>query len=268
MTAPHDPPAVLVGCCGFAYREWDGAFYPEGIRGTAARLDFYASRFRLLELDFTYYGMPTAKGLARYARGDLAVVVKAHRSMTHERDAGPGGFARFRQALGPLVEAGNLLAVLGQFPQSFRWNRGNAAYLRDFHEGMGGIPWALEARSASWDEPRVREWLARKGIALCLPDQPRLPGLFLPRTYATAGLSYVRFHGRNAGAWHAHAEAAERYTWDYRDAELAEWVERVAELARRAARVAVAFNNHNFGAAPRDAARFAAMLEEKGIRVG
>lgn len=258
---------VLVGCCGYSYDEWVGPFYPPESVGAAGRLDHYALRFPALELDFTYYGMPTAKGLVRYARPDLAVVVKAHRTLTHEREHDLGPAPRFREALAPLVEAGNLLAVLGQFPQSFHHTRANAVYVRRFHDALAGIPWIAEFRSATWADERVFGWLERHGIALCLTDQPALPGLFPRMVRATSDLACVRFHGRNARAWHAHDDPKDRYTWDYTDQELRGWIASMAELLASARRVAAFFNNHALGAAPRDAARFSAMLMAAGLPV-
>ena len=76
---------IEVGTCGFSYRDWRGVFYPESI-SDREMLEWYATQFSVVELDFTYYRMPDAKtigGMSRRTPENFSFCVKAHRSMTH-----------------------------------------------------------------------------------------------------------------------------------------------------------------------------------------
>ena len=53
---------IYVGTCGYGYEDWQDVFYPSDVP-RSERLAFYASEFDAVELDFTYYRMPTAEHL-------------------------------------------------------------------------------------------------------------------------------------------------------------------------------------------------------------
>ena len=62
------PARVLVGTSGYNYPEWRGTFYPEKL-STAKMLAYYAERFPTVEINYTFYRMPTEKLLAGWAAG-------------------------------------------------------------------------------------------------------------------------------------------------------------------------------------------------------
>ena len=258
---------VLVGCSGYSYPEWIGPFYPPGTPRSRL-LDRYAEHFDVLEINYTYYRMPTASSMARMAQrtgGGLTFVVKANSALTHERVRDPAMVTRFTEALEPLREAGVLGAVLAQFPQSFHADRPSARYVNWLHEQMGDLPLVIELRNGGWARKEVYEWLRRKGIALCNVDQPRLPALFPVTSIATAPLAYIRFHGRNADSWYQPEDPGDRYAYRYDEAELLPWVERIRELIRRSSAIFILFNNHRDGFAPANARQFQTLLQRAGI---
>jgi uncharacterized protein YecE (DUF72 family) len=241
---------IAIGTSGFDYDDWRGRFYPAELP-KARFLEFYAERFRALELNFSYYRMPTARQLAAMVRrtdGAVTFAIKAHRSMTHERTAGEADLAAFAEAIAPLKEAKALGAVLAQFPQSFHQTAENRAYLKRLADRLGP-PFVVELRRADWSTPPLRDWLGRLGVGFCCVDEPELPGLMPPVAEATARPAYVRFHGRNAAKWYVHDRPEERYDYRYDDRELAGWVPKIRELERKAGDVLVFFNNHFQGKA-------------------
>ena len=241
---------IAIGTSGFDYDDWRGAFYPAELPKTGF-LEYYAEHFKALELNFSYYKMPSARQLdsmLRRTSGAVTFAVKAHRSMTHERTAGEGDLAAFAEAVAPLRAAGVLGAVLAQFPQSFHQTEENRAYLKRL-SGRLGPPFVVELRRADWATPQLRDWLGRIGAGFCCVDEPDLPGLMPPVAEATASPAYVRFHGRNAAKWYVHDRAEERYDYRYEDRELAAWVPKILELERKAGDVLVFFNNHFQGKA-------------------
>jgi len=241
---------IAIGTSGFDYDDWRGAFYPAELPKTGF-LEFYAEHFQALELNFSYYRMPTARQLdsmLRRTAGRVTFAVKAHRSMTHERTAGDADLGAFEQALAPLRGAGVLGAVLAQFPQSFHQTEENRGYLKRLVDRIGP-PFVAELRRADWATPPLLDWLGRIGAGFCCVDEPELEGLMPPLAAATAKPGYVRFHGRNAAKWYVHDRAEERYDYRYEDRELAAWVPKILELERKAGDVLVFFNNHFQGKA-------------------
>lgn len=168
-----------------------GLFYPRGANTPERRLRHYASQFSLVEVDASYYALPTAMQAAAWVArtpDDFVFHVKAFASLTGHgldlrrlpkdlaealpkhlqarRRARPEELpdelvracrARFVAALEPLVQAGKLGAVLLQFPPWFEATRGNARRLAGCRDELGELPLAVEFRHRSWVEPGRRE---------------------------------------------------------------------------------------------------------------
>ena len=261
--------SILVGTAGYSYEDWIGPFYPDG---TSKRdfLNFYARQFSLVEVNYTYYRMPNAHTLAAMADRtgpDFQFIIKANSAMTHEREAGPGDFAQFADALQPLQEADKLGCVLAQFPYSFHANSVNVDYLRRFRELMPALPVVIEFRNAKWVTKKTFEFLRGLDFGFCCVDQPRFDSLVPPVAEVTSDVAYLRFHGRNYDKWFKHDEAWERYDYLYSEAELGEWIEKVADMAQQAETVYVVFNNHYQGQAVQNALQFTEMLKKVDLPV-
>lgn len=261
---------ILVGTAGFSYTDWRGSFYPQGLPARDM-LGFYATRFPAVELDFTYYRMPTAATLASMAKRTPAgfeFCVKAFRGMTHEPPDDPGDLAalyyQFLEALGPVRGEGKLGCVLMQFPWSFRYGNDACAYLEMCAELLRGVPAVVEFRNSGWVAEPVRAGVLGRlrdmGFGFCAVDEPRLSGLMPPLAAATADISYVRFHGRNAAKWWKHDTASERYDYLYTETELGQWTEKIARLAEETKKTYVFFNNCHAGHAATNAAMMSALL--------
>jgi len=261
------PPKVLVGCSGYSYPEWIGPFYPPGTPRNRL-LERYAEQFDVLEINYTYYRMPTAASMEKMVRrtgGGLSFVVKLNGAMTHERVADPAVSRTFVEALTPMREAGVLGAVLAQFPQSFHAEADSARYVNWLQRQLGDLPLVVELRNGGWAQARVYAWLERRGVALCNVDQPRLPVLFPITAITTAPWAYVRFHGRNADSWYQPDDPGDRYAYRYDESELLPWVERIRDLMKRSRTVFVLFNNHRDGFAPANARQFQGLLTRSGV---
>ena len=240
---------IRIGTSGFSYDDWLGPVYPAGLPARD-QLAFYAREFSTVELNVTYYRVPDARTVAGWARktpDDFLFAVKAHQGLTHEREA--PDFAGFVSALQPLVEARKLGCVLAQFPYSFHAVPESREYLRRLCGGLGSLPVVVEFRNAGWVAQPTFDLLRSLGIGYCCVDEPRLKGLMPPVAVSTGQVAYVRFHGRNAAKWYAHAEAWERYDYTYSTEELREWVPKLRELDAEAPLTLVYFNNHFRGQA-------------------
>lgn len=251
---------VLIGTSGFSYKDWKGPFYPEGLPDKDM-LAYYAERFRVVELNFSYYAIPQPATCHRFVErsgGRVEFVIKAHQSMTHTREAGEAEYEAFLRGVAPLMDAGLLGACLLQFPYAFRRTRENARYLLEVCRRLGPIPLVVEFRHASWVEEKTFGLLRGNGLGFCCVDEPELKGLLPPVAEVTAEVGYVRFHGRNAEKWWRHEQAYERYDYLYSAEELAEWVPRIRKMEKASEKVYAFFNNHYSGQAVTNAK----MLEE------
>jgi uncharacterized protein YecE (DUF72 family) len=245
---------IHLGTSGFSYDDWKAVFYPPEVP-SHGRLTYYSSHFGAVELNYTYYRMPTAdqlRGLADQTPEGFLFSVKAHQDITHHRRGDPTPFARYRAALLALQREGKLGAVLLQFPNSFRYTadsrqlhpKENLYYLEHCFKQLRDLPLIVEFRSNDWISQRTLSLLREWGVGFCNVDMPKLPGL-LPKTgIVTSPTAYVRLHGRNAAKWWKHDKAWERYDYTYEESELAEWVPHLREMDEQAEDVFVFANNH------------------------
>lgn len=240
---------IYIGTSGFSYDDWVGPYYPAGLK-QQDWLAFYAREFNTLEINYTYYRMPTARTLAAMARKvppDFLFTIKTTQEMTHTRDADPVLFSQFIQALKPLQDENKFGAVLAQFPNSFHHTRENVDYLKQFREHWRDLPVVVEFRDAPWLNDQTFAFLREQSFGFCCVDEPRLKGLLPPIAQATSNIAYARFHRRNADKWWQHAHAYERYDYAYSKEELAEWTPKIKQLNASAEIVFVFANNHYRG---------------------
>jgi uncharacterized protein YecE (DUF72 family) len=264
----QNPPRILVGTSGYAYSEWvDAGFYPPGT-GSARMLSHYAGVFPVSEINYTWYQMPKAPAMDRMRRKapeGFRFAAKLTRCLTHEVDPDrwPAQAALYREGIAPLVQSGQLLAVLVQLPPFFRRNPQNRRYLARLIDALAGLPLAVEFRHASWATDRVFTALQARQVALACVDVPELKDMFPPLAVVTSpDLFYVRFHGRNTVGWRS-GSMQKQFDYDYSDEELAQWSRtRIPEMARQAKTGIIFFNNHVRGQAPKNARMLMTQLAE------
>jgi uncharacterized protein YecE (DUF72 family) len=235
--------AVHVGTSGYSFPEWRGSFYPEGL-GASEMLPYYAARLDTVEINNTFYRMPSEKVLEGWAAevGDgFRFALKAPRTITHIKrlkDASEptGHFLRTASTL-----AAKLGPLLVQLPPNLKKDLPRLAeFLELLPAPVGGeipIRAAFEFRHASWFEDDVYAALAAKGAALCLAEDDELETPFL----STAPWGYLRLRKS-----------------DYSDADLAAKADALGRLEWREA--FVYFKHEEEGRGPRLAAAFRAAL--------
>jgi uncharacterized protein YecE (DUF72 family) len=189
---------IRIGCSGWNYKHWrDGVFYPP--RLPASRwLAFYAESFDTVELNTTFYRLPTRRSAVRWAAEtaeEFVFGVKVSRYMTHVlrlRDAGshlPLLLERvqpLKQKLGPL---------LWQLPPTLKRDDDRLAAMLD--DLPNTLRHAIEFRHPSWLDPTVLQLLGEHGVALVVGDRPGTP--VIRDLEPTADFAYVRFHYGSAG---------------------------------------------------------------------
>ena len=209
---------LLTGTSGYSYKEWLGPFYPEKLPATAM-LRYYAEHFATVEINNTFYRMPSESILARWAEevpDNFAFTLKAPRRITHVKRLHDVA-SEVTEFLRRAAALGNKLGVLlFQLPPFLKKD---VARLRDF---LGTLPSdsrvAFEFRNASWHDEEVYEALRSRGAILCVTDTDEGDTPFV----ATSDCGYVRLRRTH-----------------YDDDGLHAWVERIA--AQRLARTYVYF---------------------------
>jgi uncharacterized protein YecE (DUF72 family) len=262
---------LFVGTSGFSYTEWvEAGFYPSGTK-SGNMLPLYARQFPITELNYTWYQMPRAEAVERQRRQvpqEFLFAAKLTRTLTHEIDLQnwPDQAANYREGMAPLIQTGQLIAVLIQLPPGFHRTPPNRTYLAALLENLHGLPLAIEFRHSSWANDRVFAELERRRVTLVAVDEPELPGLFPALDIVThPDLFYVRFHGRNAKGWRS-GNMQHQFDYNYSDDELHEWIEnKIEPMSDRARRGIIFFNNHVRAQAPENARRMVALLKEHGV---
>ncbi len=239
---------VRIGCSGWVYKDWRGTFYPEKLP-QRSWLEHYSSVFGTVEINNTFYRLPTEAAVTGWAErtpGDFEFAVKGSRYTTHikrllefEKYS-----SRFFDALEPLVQAGKLGVVLWQLPPNFKQDLGRLEAALDILDGRPGRH-CFEFRHETWFKRDTYELLRAHDSALVIGDDPRFP--FVAREL-TASWTYVRFH-----------RGAHGIRGKYAPGELDTWRRRIAAWRRRTG-VYAYFNNDWEGFAPDNASTLAARL--------
>jgi uncharacterized protein YecE (DUF72 family) len=230
---------IHVGTSGFVYKHWKGIFYPVDLPAKQW-LARYSAEFGTVELNNTFYRLPTADAVDGWRRGSPArfvFAVKGSRYLTHvKRLKDPAGIAKFfdvvlrlRSKLGP---------VLWQLPPQMKPDLGR---LETFLDALPRrVKCAFEFRDAAWYSDDVCDLLDRHGAAFCEHDLVRGPeGAALRPPRLTGGFRYLRFHGSTG-----------KYEGRYGADGLAPWAR---DLASEGLESWVYFNNDFGGHAVMDA---------------
>jgi uncharacterized protein YecE (DUF72 family) len=225
---------VLAGTSGFSYKPWKGPFYPETLPD-GDMLKFYASRFRTVEINNTFYRMPLKTALAAWdaeTPAGFRFSLKAPQRITNSKkqDDDDSYLAEFLERVKLL--GGKLGPLLFQFP---RWAKQDLDRLGTL---LAALPRsrniAVEFLHDSWLDDAVYALLREHGAMLCTADKDTGDP---PPLVATSGTGYVRLR-----------------RVEYDDRALGEWVERIASMPWSTAYVY--FKHEDEGLGPKFAARF------------
>lgn len=252
---------VQIGIAGWSYPDWDGPVYPRTRGRSFHPLAFLAPYVDVVEVNSTFYAVPTVAHVARWARiaeqhPHLAFTAKLHRDVTHApwNATSPTLLAASVAALAPLRDGGRLVALLAQFPLSFVASDRARRHLEALVGGLDGYPVVVEVRHRSWADPRARAALARLPVSVAHLDWPASPehvadspSESLPQV---GPLGYLRLHGRNVAAW-SNPTAGRDAKYDHRYAphEVEQIAERTRRIAAACERTLVVANNHYGGKA-------------------
>jgi uncharacterized protein YecE (DUF72 family) len=219
---------ILVGTSGYNYPEWKGSFYPADL-SAKKMLPYYAGRFPTVEINYTFYRMPTPKLIAGWREQvppSFRFTLKAPKRITHDKrlraadvEASLHGFLTAASELGP-----QMAALLFQLPPNFKKD---LALLNEF---LSLLPpkttAAFEFRNPSWLEDDVFAALNARNIALCIADSETRDTPLV----TTADYAYLRL--RDEG---------------YGDGDIARWTDTAKKLGESATDVFVYFKHEDEG---------------------
>lgn len=232
---------IWIGTSGYNYPEWKGSFYPADLPA-AKMLPYYAARFPTVEINYTFYRIPTEKIVAGWAAATpdgFKLTLKAPRRVTHDKKLRDCAdvvqfFCATANTLGP-----RLGALLFQLPPAFKKDLATLdAFLATLPPRA---PAAFEFRHDSWHDEDVFAALRRHNAALCVADSERMS----TPVVATADFAYFRLRDEGYGA-----------------GDIARWSKLVAEHAARARDVFVYFKHEEEGKGPEFAKQ---MMKELGL---
>ena len=272
---------MRIGTCSFADDALRKHWYPKGLPAKE-RLPWYAERFSTVEVDSTFYAIPSesvVQGWADRTPAGFVMHVKAFGVMTRHpvrleqlppalregmpldergrvdrprREQRAHVFGAFLAALEPLRTAGKLGGILFQLPPYVVPTESSFEYLEWARDQLGGDEMLVEFRHRDWFADELRSelfpWLEERRISYVTVDAPRLDARNVPETVVavTGPLAYVRFHGRNAATWNTRGgSAAVRFDYTYGAEELEEWVDPLRELSNASEQAYAFFNNNN-----------------------
>ena len=229
---------LLVGTSGYNFPEWKGTFYPPKLP-TAKWLEYYAMQLGTVEINYTFYRMPTPKIVAGWdaaTPAGFSFVLKAPQRITH--------IARLKNVDEPLrffLETARMLGpklgpILFQLPPNFTKDLGRLGDL--LTQFPPDVKCAWEFRHASWFDAQVYDVLRTANAALCVADTAD----GTTPLEATADFGYVRL--RDEG---------------YSKKKLENWAERIGGLGKGWSDAYVFFKHEGKGEGPKLAAKFGAL---------
>jgi uncharacterized protein YecE (DUF72 family) len=244
---------VLIGTSGFTYKSWNAAFYPKEIP-QRLQLEYYASQFPTVEINATFYRLPTenmVRGWAKRVPADFSYALKGSRFITHMKKLAnlDGGLDNYFVRVHPMKRRVGI--ILWQLPPMLQKDIPRLdAFLKQLRTYR--YRHAVEFRHRSWyeDDEALELLRKHKTAHACLST------LNMPMNLTvTSDQVYIRFHGLEGGFAH-----------DYTRAELEPWAKFCREQAAAGRAVYAYFNNDVNVRAPQNAKMLMEMTEPYSVK--
>lgn len=248
---------LYIGTSGFYYRHWLGCFYPKGIKQDQL-LGFYSQRFNTVEINSTFYRLPSEKTVLNWKKKvspGFVFSFKGSRIITHlkkfslDRPILKSFFSR----LDPFAEKPPSHLILFQTPSFFRLNKEKLTkFLADL---PSTFLYGFEFRHQSWFVPGVYSILKKHQAALVLSDSPQKKNgsrLWPRADVDTAGFFYIRLHG-----------SRKLYRSSYSEKELKDYAKLIKEKLKKGMVVFCYFNNDAQGYGVDNANKLKHLIEKR-----
>lgn len=239
-------PALRIGTSGWHYKHWVGTFYPPKTPASKM-LAYYYERFDTVELNNTFYRLPTENGLNIWRDSTpegFCFAAKGSRFLTHMKKLKDPeqGIEKYFHAVDQLGE--KLGPILFQLPPNWQLD------VERLEHFLHALPehhrYAFEFREPTWNVPEIYQLLEKYRVGYCIYE---LAGYQSP-IEVTADLVYVRLHG-----------PGDKYQGSYSEEALAEWARRIRGWRKEKRSVYVYFDNDQAGYAAHNAIRLKELLK-------
>ena len=239
---------IRIGTSGFHYKHWVGPFYPAKTPASKM-LDFYFQHFDTVELNNSFYRLPTAEAFDAWREATPAnfiFAVKASRFITHNKKLKDPEHA-LDNLLPRAAHLGPKLGpILFQLPPHWRVN---AERLENLLEILPReLRYTFEFRELSWITPAIISILTKFNAAFCIYE---LAGYHSPLDI-TADFAYVRLHGPSRG----------KYQGSYSKERLNFWARQIETWAKSLKAIYIYFDNDQHGYAAANALTLKTMLSQ------
>lgn len=244
--------SVFLGTSGWSYEEWEGPFYK---RHESHKLRAYSTVFKTVEIDSTFYQVPTkgtVLGWLRYSPVNFVFTAKLPKTITHDKMLGLIGNVNseleiFFNIMRPLQLGGKLGCFLIQLPPKYDFQPES---LEAFFKSLDTtFRFAVEFRNLSWMREETWDLLKEYDVAYAIVDEPLLPS----EIHVTTDFAYFRWHGKGKQIW---------FDYKYSREELETWIHKVQDTAQQVKSVYGYFNNHYHGYAAENCLQ---LLERLGL---
>ncbi len=265
MTLETTGERIAVGCQGWNYDDWvtpasgEAVFYPRGTRSTEM-LEVYARVFSTVEVDSTFYAIPSAKTIDNWARRTpphFTFALKLPQEITHQHALRLSCLAALEEFCDHASLLGERLSsVLVQLPPQFEMSPANAQALSDFLPRLPReMRFSIEFRQPEWLTENVAGLLAKHNVALALVEGQWLASARVRQMAErpTADFTYIRWMG---------ARDLSRFDAVVRpqDENLSEWHQTIVRLSERGPKIYAYFSNFYEGHAPESANKLKRLL--------
>jgi len=217
-----------IGTSGWHYEDWIGIFYPQNLPKTKW-LGFYSQHFNTVELNNSFYHLPTEKAFKNWqvsVPAEFRYSVKVSRFITHIKR-----LKNAEEALGKFLSRSRLLedkleVLLYQLPPQMKINLETLeAFLTQTPQPLHQV---FEFRNKTWMVDSTFELLKKYHAGFCIFDMPD----FTSPIVSTTKFTYIRFHGSHG-----------LYSSSYSEEELKSWTRKIKHLAKGLESVYIYFNN-------------------------
>jgi uncharacterized protein YecE (DUF72 family) len=301
--SPLGRPKILVGTASWTDPTLIkcGRFYPKGCNSAEARLRYYATRFPLVEVNSSYYALPSRSNSELWAErtpSDFTFNVKAFRLFTGHQTplnalpvpvrAALGPYAKkniyykdmprelldsmwsyFAEAVKPLRAAKKLGAIHFQFAPWFVYAPQALDHLDEVRARLVEYTLSVEFRHESWLNEKHREqtleFEMERGLVNVVLDEPQgfTNSVGAHWLVTNPSLAVLRLHGRNAQTWNIRGAtaASDRFNYDYSDQELEGLSDSIRDMAAKVGAMHVVFNNNHEDQGQRNAITLMRLLD-------
>ncbi len=289
---------ILVGTASWSDPGFVARWYPKGMAATE-RLPWYAQHFDMVEVNSTFYAVPNARMVERWARStpnEFIFDVKLHQLLLRhstpakflppklQKNAETDGKGKVRltpeveaamvreilSALSILRDAGKMGVLLLQLSPAFSPRKHSLGELQPLLEMLRDHRVAIELRNRNWAVgdrlAETLEFFRGHSATLVLVDAPTKDHFtIMPsdlQEITDSRTAYLRLHGRDAHAYTTGKTVAARFNYDYSDDEIDDVADRAQSLAKEAKEVHVVFNNNALDYAPHAGLRLRKALKQ------